>query len=181
MSNELVVIPLMGRPTDYTDELGDKIADLIASDHTLRQIESLEGMPSKSTICRWLGKFETFKTKCAGAREVQADVIDDRHGEIINKTESGELEPDVARVILSGLEWRAAKKDPKKYGNNKHIDINNRGTIVHLTGDLSSTLSFLGGDGSERQQRSGGDIQESLPDRPVLAAEIRAEPSVRPE
>lgn len=181
MGTELVPVPTAGRPTLYSLELADRIAELIASDKSLREIEKLEDMPSKMTILRWMGRYPEFVTKCASARVIQADVIDDRHGEVINKAESGELAADVARVVLSGLEWRASKKDPKKYGNNKHVDVNSTGTIVHLTGDLSSTLSFLGGDGAFGQQGSGGDISQSLPGRPVLAAEIRTEPPIRSE
>lgn len=113
----------MGRHSDYTPELADKICDLIASDHTYEQISDIEGMPSKATIIRWLGLHEDFETKCARARQIQADSIDNRMGDVINKTETGTLTPDVARVVLSGLQWRASKKDPKKYGDRQDLNI----------------------------------------------------------
>lgn len=108
---------MAGRNTDYSEEMADRICDLIAADRTLRQIELVDGMPSKATILAWLKKYPEFQTKCAQARIAQADSIDDRIGGVIDKVESGELPPDAARVMLSGLQWRAEKKNPKVYGS----------------------------------------------------------------
>lgn len=113
----------MGRNTDYTPELADKICELIAEDNTYEQIAAIDGMPCRATIIRWLGSHEEFATKCARAREIQADSIDNRIGSVIDKTENGVLPPDVSRVVLSGLQWRAEKKSPKKYGNNKSVAV----------------------------------------------------------
>lgn len=113
----------MGRPSDYTPELADKICELISEDNTYEQIAAIDGMPSKSTIIRWLGLHEDFETKCARARQIQADSIDNRIGSVIDKTETGLLAPDIARVVLSGLQWRASKKDPKKYGDKQDLNI----------------------------------------------------------
>lgn len=118
MGNELV---LVGRPTLYTPELADEICELIANDNSLRKISKLPHMPNKSTILRWLANYPDFATKCARSRELQADLICEEHRGIINKTIKGIVESDVARVVLSGLEWQAAKKDPKKYGNSTTI------------------------------------------------------------
>lgn len=121
MGNELVVVLPVGRPTLYSPELADRICELIANDNSLRKIGKLPGMPDKSTILRWLANYPDFATKCARARELQADLICEEHRGVINKTIKGILESDVARVALSGLEWQAAKKDPKKYGNSTTI------------------------------------------------------------
>lgn len=116
----------MGRSSDYTSEIAEKICELIAADYTYEQIAAEDGMPSKSTIIRWLGLHEDFETKCARARQIQADSIDNRIGSVIDKTEAGTLAPDIARVVLSGLQWRASKKDPKKYGEKQDLNISGK-------------------------------------------------------
>lgn len=105
---------------EYTTELGEKIADLLTEGKSLRQIEQEPGMPSKSTMLRWLKKFEDFDTKCARARRVQGELAADEHKDVIDDVRSGALAPDIARVVLSGLEWRAKKLEPKKYGDKLH-------------------------------------------------------------
>lgn len=79
-----------------------------------------------------------FATKCARAREAQADLMDDRVLEVTNKAEAGQLAADVARVVLSGLQWRASKLQPKKYGDSqtlRHADAdgNKIQAIVNVT------------------------------------------------
>lgn len=117
----------------YTDDVGDKICELIADGKSIRQIcimfKDEKGFPSRSTILRWLGSNPDFEAKCARARTLQADENFDRTGEIIDKLESGMILPDVARVVLSGLQWRAAKLNAKKYGDktvNEHSGLDGK-------------------------------------------------------
>lgn len=111
---------------EYTEELGERIADLLTEGNSLRQIEALEDMPSKSTMLRWLKKYEDFDTKCARARRIQGELAADEHKDVIDEVRAGTLTPEIARVVLSGLEWRAKKLEPKKYGDkietkNEHV------------------------------------------------------------
>jgi hypothetical protein len=112
----------MSRQTDYTEELADSICTKLAEGLSLRQICNDDSMPHRITVIRWMGKDEAFATKCARARAEQADLMDDRILEIANKLEAGEMAPDVARVALSALQWRASKLQPKKYGDKQHVE-----------------------------------------------------------
>lgn len=106
----------MGRPSTYTPQIGEKIAQLIAQDSTYEQIASVLGVPS-GTIWNWLLKEPAFAEACAGARNAQAETIDNKMAIITEKLENGVIEPDVARVMLSSLQWRASKKNPRVYGD----------------------------------------------------------------
>lgn len=117
----------------YNETLGQEIADLIAENYTLREICDMEGMPNKSTILRWAAKFEDFATKCAHARLLQADMIVDEMADIIEKVGKGTLSPEQGRVILSGKQWIASKKNPKSYGDK-----------MTLAGDAENPLFALG-------------------------------------
>ena len=106
-----------GRPSKYTPEVVDRICALIEQDHSINQIGSMPDMPNSATIHRWLIAHEDFARRCARAREAQADFVFGANAELERKTLSGEVPPDVARVVLSSRQWRASKLAPKRYGD----------------------------------------------------------------
>lgn len=111
----------MSRNTDYTEELADKIVDGLMSGLSMVKVCEPEDMPHRVTVIRWMGTNEAFATRCARARTAQGDLMDDRILDTVNKVESGELSSDQARVMLSGLQWRASKLEPKKYGDKTDV------------------------------------------------------------
>lgn len=123
----------MGRPTDYTPDLGTAIANLIAENRTLREIGEMEGMPDTRTITRWAVKFDDFAHKCAHARLQQAHAIVEKMQDIVDEVQAGELSSDQGRVILSAMQWIASKKNPKSYGDK-----------MTLAGDAENPLFQLG-------------------------------------
>ncbi len=105
---------MAGRPSDYSEAIADRIVEGLIDGLSMRQICLDPGMPSRSTVIRWLGEKEDFKTKCAHAREMQADLMDD----LIMDTANG-CTPETAqsdKVKISAYQWRAMKLAPKKYG-----------------------------------------------------------------
>ena len=105
--------PNSGR-VSYSPELAEKILDRISEGESLRRICADDGMPDRRTVLRWLEADQELATKCARARELQADSIFDELREI---AEDGNPE-DVQRAKLrvSTLQWMAAKLAPKRYG-----------------------------------------------------------------
>ena len=63
----------MTQESHYTEEQGAKVCEHIANGSSLRQIAKMEGMPSKTTILKWLAAFPAFATQYACARELQAE------------------------------------------------------------------------------------------------------------
>jgi hypothetical protein len=111
---------------EYTEELADEICELMESGKSMRQIGEMESMPSMATMIRWLKREDlSFESKCARARRIQGELAVDKHQEILDKLESGIITPDIARVLLAGLEWRTKKLEPKKYGER----INHEGKV----------------------------------------------------
>lgn len=130
----------VGRPTKFNEEVAESILDLIAEGHSLRKICKRQGMPDRSTVLRWLNTHSSFAAKCARARCLQADSIDEDIDEVINECRAGAIAPDVARVVLSGLQWRASKLAPKKYGEKVEVE---------QTGEQRHVITFRrGGDRS---------------------------------
>ncbi|MBR8007150.1 terminase small subunit-like protein [Burkholderia vietnamiensis] len=121
--------------TIFTQELADTICEHLASGLSLRQIEEIEGMPSKTTILRWLGddRFTSFRDQYARARDMQAEgmadeileIADDgrndwmeiqnRDGENIGWKVNGEA-VQRSRLRIDARKWLLSKLLPKKYG-----------------------------------------------------------------
>lgn len=120
----------MGRPSDYSEKGADLICELIAGGESLRRICLKDGFPDRATVLRWLDKHEEFAAKYARARELQGDVMDEDIGEVIDEVRSGAMDPQAGRVVLAGLQWRAAKLAPKKYGDKIAVDANHSGGVT---------------------------------------------------
>lgn len=138
----------------YDKAIGDLVCEALASGRSLRSVCEDDGMPSKTTVMRWLLDDEAFRDQYAQARELQAEAIFDEiidiaddgsndwmerknaDGENIGWQENGEaLRRSVLRV--EARKWMAGKLKPKKYG--EKLDLNHSGRV-----DLVPTLIFEG-------------------------------------
>lgn len=104
-----------GRPSSYEDDIANVICDMIADGHSLRTICQADEMPHRLTVLRWLDKHEDFATKYARAREMQADVMDDRIMEVADACTAETAAAD--RVKIGAYQWRAGRLAPKRYGD----------------------------------------------------------------
>ncbi len=62
--------------------------------------------------------------------EAAADGIESEMPHLIDRMFAGELSPNAVRVALQNMQWRAARKNPKRYGD--RIDANLSGDITVL-------------------------------------------------
>lgn len=107
----------------YPAEIRDKIIEqLIDGSKSLRQICKQKGMPSRTQVLQWMVDDEDFRAKCARAREAQAESVNDDLRGIEISVKAGKLDPAAARVLVSSMQWRAAKLAPKKYGAKLELD-----------------------------------------------------------
>jgi hypothetical protein len=132
----------IGRPSTYTPEVAKLICDRIAEGESLRSICRDEGMPAHQTVDNWLIKDPEFAAKYARAREAQADVMDDRQMEIIQRLDARDLDPHSAKVMIGVLQWRASKLAPKRYGDK--IDVNHGGQLEINDTQLDARIAALG-------------------------------------
>ena len=116
----------------YNSKLAATICTLIASGYSLRKIETVEGMPTKTTILRWLfeeSKFRaSFRDQYARARQVQAECMADELIDIADDSSEDEIFTDDGRRLLNKefvqrsklrvetRQWVAVKLLPKVYG-----------------------------------------------------------------
>lgn len=137
----------MGRPGEFTIELGELICERIASGESLRTICADEGFPDKSTIFRWLGSNEAFRDQYARAKSVQAeamaeellDIADDATNDWMDKR-FGETEVRVidneaiqrSKLRVDTRKWLMSKMLPKKYGDKVEHEHSGKVTLEAL-------------------------------------------------
>lgn len=123
----------VGRPPAYSHELGEQIAGHIIDGLTLRQIETVEGMPTKTTICRWLASNSEFSDQYARAKEIQTEIMADELLEIADDSSNDWMEREIkggltvevvnaeciarSRLRVDTRKWLMGKMKAKKYGN----------------------------------------------------------------
>ncbi|CAN7520950.1 hypothetical protein LJR071_003540 [Pseudomonas sp. LjRoot71] len=154
----------IGRPTAYSDLVAAKLCAYIADGMSLRNVCKQPGMPSMTTVLRWLGDdaMAAFRMQYACAREAQADLLAeqildiadeectmvraDKHG---SNDDDGEGHTEVVfdstavarnRLRVDARKWLASKMAPKKYGDKLQTELTgaNGGAIA-----VNSTVTFV--------------------------------------
>lgn len=100
-----------------------------------------DGRPSRSTVLKWQRENLDFQAKCAHAREAAGELAAEKHNEVIERTLSGDVPPDVAGRVLSGLQWRASKLASKKYGDK--IAVGGDAEMPPIKQDMNLTIEFV--------------------------------------
>ena len=111
-----------GRPTDYNEDIANKICDLFAMGYSMRQVCKEKGMPVPSTIYLWLSKHREFSDKYVCAKADGQECLVDELSEIADKVLTGDYEPNQARVAADIKKWHITKLAPKKYGDRQYIE-----------------------------------------------------------
>lgn len=136
----------------FSKEITEKVCSYLAEGKSLRQIELIDGMPSKAGILKWLLEGEALKLsgeidnpkavfvdQYARAREVQADCLADEILEISDNSGNDIMFDDDGKEIVNynhiqrdrlrvdSRKWLAGKLRPKKYGDTKAVDLTTQG------------------------------------------------------
>lgn len=118
----------MSGVTQYSQETADAICERLSDGESLRAICSDEGMPSKSTVFKWLSEQKAFSDQYAYAREAQADEMFDEILEIADDSASDTIHGENgdradtewisrAKLRVDARKWMLSKMAPKKYGD----------------------------------------------------------------
>lgn len=124
-----------GRPSDFTQELADTICLRLSGGESLRTICKDDGIPSQTTIFRWLAQNSVFREQYTRAREAQTDhmaeelldIADDGtndYGFKESDTQEGASANPVflsehvqrSKLRVDTRKWLMSKMAPKKYG-----------------------------------------------------------------
>lgn len=140
----------MARPTDYNQEIADKICEAISEGMSLRELCRADDMPAKATVFRWLTLHQEFSDQYARAREEQAEAMADEIVNIVDTAANPLMVDGIplmkdgkpvmyadaaaiahARLKMDARKWVASKLKPKKYGDKLELDQNVTGNLNH--------------------------------------------------
>lgn len=143
---------MVGRPTDFNEEIALLICERLADGESLKAMCAEDDMPARSTVFKWLSmpEHKPFLDMYTRAREEQADALFDEiiaisddgtndwmekkgsEGEVIGYIENGEaLRRSALRI--DARKWAAAKLLPRKYSEKFQIDSNITGNLTVTT------------------------------------------------
>ena len=127
----------IGRPSKYSDEMAETICEKIANGRSLRSICAEDGMPTTSTVCKWLIENKDFSEQYARARTRQADYFFEEIVEIADSVEANSAAVAKARLQVDARKWAASKIAPKKYGEKTELDVKSSDGSMRPTVRLS--------------------------------------------
>lgn len=124
-----------GRPSSFSEEIADTICERLANAESLRKICLSDGMPSQTTVFRWLAdeRYAAFREQYAHAREAQADALFDECLDIADDGVNDYMGEDDkyngdavqrSKLRIDTRRWMAGKLRPKKYGEKLELDQN---------------------------------------------------------
>jgi hypothetical protein len=143
-----------GRPAIFSIEVADTICARLATGEPLSRICRDDGMPSLTTVYKWLRECEDFAKNYARAREDQADTLADETLEISDDGTNDWMasnDPDNPGYKLNGehvqrsklrvdaRKWAAAHLRPKKYGDLKQVELSGPDGAPLATVNLNTT------------------------------------------
>ena len=135
----MIVKKKVGRPSDYLPEVGDDICSLLATGESLNKICQRPGMPSRTSMYRWLREYEQFRNNYARATEDRAESIFEEMLDIADSAEEETASIAKARLQIDARKWILGKMNPKKYSDKQTVEMTsaNGGPI-----DLSLKVVF---------------------------------------
>ncbi len=143
---------MAGRPTTYTNEIGNSICAIIASSSKSMKTICEELNISIGTVLEWLSSNKEFSELYAKAKEQQADYLAE---EILDIADNGRNDFMVtkfgvqenkevtnrSRLRVDTRKWIASKLKPKKYAD--RIDHTNAGEKFEATQVLALPTEAL--------------------------------------
>jgi len=115
-----------GRPSDYLPEVAADICSLLADGESLRKVCERPGMPSKTSVFRWLAEHQEFRDQYAKATETRADAIFEEIFEIADEVDEEAAAVSKARLRIDTRKWALARMNPKKYGDKVSQEIDHK-------------------------------------------------------
>lgn len=112
-----------GRPSVYSDQLANHIAERLSKGEPLTAICSEEHMPTIRSIQLWMGQKPDFFALITRAREAGAEwLVGDMHERMMRlvNIEKGKALPekveiDAMRLYASHIQWMTSRWNPRRY------------------------------------------------------------------
>lgn len=138
----------MARPTEYTEEIGCLICEKLSEGTPLTKVCKEEGLPSQSSVYRWLPLHEDFRLRYQAARADQAhawfaemiEIADDASGDFIEDKDGKTLVDheniNRARLRVDARKFAVSRLLPSVYG--EKLGIGAAEGLAPLPGQMSN-------------------------------------------
>lgn len=116
----------VGRPSDYTQDVADKICAKLSGGISLRTVCIPDDMPAAATVFNWLRMKPEFVEQYARATKERTEAQQEDMLDIGDQAieHSQHVDPKAANALVSAyklkadnLKWSMSKMQPKKYGD----------------------------------------------------------------
>lgn len=141
-----------GRPSEYTQEIADKICEQLAIGTSLRTVCLADEMPAIRTVFNWFRTYPDFLQQYARAKEESADamseeildIADDGSNDLMT-IQKGNVEYEVenkevvnrSRLRVDTRKWIMSKMKPKKYGDKLDLTSDGKALPAPIYGGAS--------------------------------------------
>lgn len=121
-----------GRPTGYTEELGDLICEGLAIGKSLIKVCEEDGMPAPRTVYGWLRLHPEFLRNYKNSKEDQADAMVE---EMLEIADDDEKDVQRSRLMVDTRKWAASKFKTKVYGDRRTVELEGSLGLTDMSGD----------------------------------------------
>jgi hypothetical protein len=156
----------------YTPVVGDAICQMLTEGMSLRTICEDEGMPSVSTVLRWVSAGElpdadpalaAFSLQYVRARLEQAEAYADATVALADDAAASEANPQLVKLQIDARKWYAGKIKPQRFGEAALLKLAGAdGGALQV--QLSERQSLV----SELLQALGQQVLDTPPAQPLL-------------
>lgn len=148
----------VGRPSLYSEELVDRIVELIAEGYSERQIAKMEGMPSIRSIQLWKDEYPEFLLRSARARQASAERFREEALQVARDTSdladriakcSSPLDGfpkgyvDAKKLLVQELNREAAIRDDSRFGDRKTVKVDATDTAAGMADVYAKMLAAV--------------------------------------
>jgi transposase-like protein len=126
----------LAKPVTYSTEIIDKIAEMVASGKTIPAIGRISGMPSATTIYKWMKSHEYASISIREARREATNADYDKLLEIEQKLLTRKISPNAARTLIESVWKRLKALNPQDYGDKIDHTVN----VVHRLDPQTSEM-----------------------------------------
>lgn len=146
-THEVIRRPV-GRPSDYSPELAQRICFLLSMGMSLRSVCLLDDMPNGETIFRWLRTNKEFSEQYALAKQESTDAqqeqLESLGDEAIALSQTVDVKASGAvvqavKLKADNLKWLMSKMKPKKYGDKLDLTSDGKALPTPIYGGASIT------------------------------------------
>lgn len=122
------LVPAVGKRVQvYDSKVAEAVLMKIADGATLREIAREPGMPTKSTVQRWIMKYPELAQAWKAARELSASSLEEESLDMarVLKRQSGFTGTKIRafEVAMNQFRWSASHRDPATYGQTAQAPI----------------------------------------------------------